>query len=97
VSLLLHYWPELVGVAVAVVVFAVIFRRRTARLIRLGKALATDKRLPRPVRLLFGVALAIKTVPLPDFGIDEGLLLIGALLLAGPYRRQWRAIKAELG
>jgi hypothetical protein len=48
------------------------------------------------VRWLFAVALAIKLVPFPDFGIDEVLLLIGAALLAGPYRGVWVQIREEM-
>jgi hypothetical protein len=83
------------GAVAAALILAAIFRPQAARLVRIGRALATDPRLPRPVRWLFAVALAIKTVPLPDGGVDEALLLVGALLLAGPYRRVWRAIIEE--
>jgi hypothetical protein len=65
------------------------------RWLRVAKALTTDKRLPWPVRWIFRVALAIKCVPVPDFGIDEVLLLIGVGLLAGPYRGVWRQIREE--
>lgn len=65
------------------------------RLLRLAKAVATDDRLPTPVRWLFRIALAIKVVPVPDFGLDEVLLLIGVGLLAGPYRGVWRQIREE--
>jgi hypothetical protein len=37
----------------------------------------------------------IKLIPGPDLGIDEALLVIGALLLWGPYRAVWRAIRQE--
>jgi hypothetical protein len=83
------------ALVVAGLLLAVAFRRQARRLLRIARALATDKRLPRPVRWLFAVALAIKAVPLPDLGVDEVLLVIGALLLAGPYRKVWRAILEE--
>jgi len=67
------------------------------RWLRIARALATDKRLPRGVRWLFAVALAIKAIPLPDLGIDEVLLLVGVGLLAGPYRGVWRQIREEVG
>ena len=76
-------------------VLALAFRSRTARTIRLMKALATDPRLPRSVRWLFRVALVVKLVPGPDFGIDEALLVVGGLLLLGPYRATWQAIRRE--
>lgn len=76
-------------------VLTLLFRHRLARLMRVAKALATDKRLPWPVRWMFAAAIAIKAVPLPDFGIDEILLIVGALLLLGPYRKTWRSIWEE--
>ena len=65
------------------------------RWLRIAKAVATDTRLPWPVRWLFRAALAIKCIPLPDFGIDEVLLLVGVALLAGPYRGVWTQIREE--
>lgn len=64
--------------------------------VRMAKAAATDKRLPKPVRLLFAISLAIKAVPFPDFGVDEIGLGVGILLLATVYRGTWRTIMAEL-
>ena len=64
------------------------------RWLRIAKALATDTRLPWPVRWLFTAALAIKCLPI-DFGIDEVLLLVGVALLAGPYRGVWTQIREE--
>jgi hypothetical protein len=87
-------WWLLGGITLTAV-FAIAFRSRAARLIRLMRALATDPRLPRPVRWLFRVALVIRLIPGPDLGIDEALLILGALLLAGPYRATWKAIRAE--
>lgn len=75
------------------------FRRllaRGRRLLRLAKAAATDKRLPRPVRWLFLAALAIKAVPVPDFGVDEVMLLLGIALLSTVYRSTWAEIRAEI-
>jgi hypothetical protein len=85
----------IVGAVVLAAVVGVALRPRAARLIRLIRALATDPRLPRPVRWLFRAALVIKLIPGPDLGIDEALLVIGALLLWGPYRAVWRAIRQE--
>lgn len=45
-------------------------------MMRVAKALALDTRFPRPLRWIVRVALAMKVVPVPDFGIDEVLLLI---------------------
>lgn len=63
--------------------------------VTLGKRAATDKRLPRGVRWIFMAGLAVKCWPV-DFGIDEALLGLGIILLAGPYRHTWSTIKAEL-
>jgi hypothetical protein len=71
-------------------------KRRLKATLRLLKALATDERLPKPVRWLIGVSLAIKTVPVPDFGIDEIGLGIALVLLLTVYRRQFAEIRADL-
>jgi len=89
------HWLYLVGAAVLLGLCALVFRGRLKRLLRLAKAAATDPRLPRPVRYLFVVALAVKCLPV-DFGADEILLLVGVGLLYGPYRRQWAEIRGEI-
>jgi hypothetical protein len=66
------------------------------RTFRLLKALATDPRIPRPVRWLIGVSLAIKAVPFPDFGIDEVGLLVAFVLLSTIYRQRFNEIRAEV-
>lgn len=71
-------------------------KAKIKRIFRLLKALATDTRIPRPVRWLIGVSLAIKAVPFPDFGIDEVGLLIAFVLLSTIYRRQFNEIRDEL-
>ena len=71
-------------------------KAKIKRTFRLLKALATDERIPRPVRWLIGVSLAIKAVPFPDFGIDEIGLLIAFVLLSTVYRQQYKEIRAEL-
>ena len=63
---------------------------------RLLKALSTDPRIPRPVRWLIGVSIAIKAVPFPDFGIDELGLLIAFVLLSTVYRQRFNEIRAEI-
>jgi phosphate/sulfate permease len=89
------YLYGVIAVIATLVLSAVIFRQRFRRLIRLAKALATDKRLPRPVRWLFGASLAVKAVPFPDFGVDEIALGIGIALLLTVYRRQFAEIRRE--
>lgn len=63
--------------------------------LRVTRALATDERLPRPLRLGLKAALVIKAVPVPDFGIDELVLLLIGVLLVTVYRPTLRAILAE--
>lgn len=70
--------------------------KRVRRLMRLAKAAATDERLPRSVRWLVRVSLAIKAVPVPDFGIDEIGLVIAAILLSTVYRKVWADIRNEV-
>jgi len=71
-------------------------RARIKRTFRLLKTLATDDRIPRPVRWLIGVSLAIKAVPFPDFGIDEVGLLVAFVLLTTVYRQRFAEIRREL-
>ena len=71
-------------------------KAKIKRTFRLLKALATDPRIPRPVRWLIGVSLAIKAVPFPDFGIDEVGLLIAFVLLSTIYRQTFNEIRAEI-
>jgi len=72
-------------------------RARFRRLVRIAKMCATDSRVPVGLRWTFRVILAIKAVPVPDFGIDEFLLVIaGLVIVAVPkYRRTFRAIIAD--
>jgi NADH:ubiquinone oxidoreductase subunit 2 (subunit N) len=89
-----HAW-WLAALGLVSVGTAIVFRTRVARMMRLAKAAATDKRLPWPVRWLFTVALVVKCSPV-DFGIDEVLLLVGVGLLAGPYRATWAEIRKDV-
>ena len=63
---------------------------------KLTKALATDERLPRPMRWAIGVALAIKVVPIPDFGVDEVILIVVGALLLTVYRPIFRSVLREI-
>jgi len=71
-------------------------KAKIKRTFRLLKALATDPRIPRPVRWLICVSLAIKAVPFPDFGIDEVGLLIAFVLLSTIYRQTFNEIRTEI-
>jgi hypothetical protein len=84
----------LVGLAVlGMVAFA--FRRQFRYLVKVAKALATDERLPRPLRWGLKLALAMKVVPFPDLGIDELILVVIGVLLVTVYRPTLRAILDE--
>lgn len=85
----------MIAIGVIGLLSGVAFRGQLRFAMKLTRALATDERLPRPLRWAIGVALAMKLVPVPDFGIDEIILvLIGALLLT-VYRPTFREIVAE--
>lgn len=62
---------------------------------KVTKTFVTDERLPRSLRWAIRVALAIKLVPVPDFGIDEVILVVVGALLLTVYRPTVRAILAE--
>lgn len=85
-----------IGLAPIVGFFVWRARKWLRRMMRLAKAAATDKRLPRSVRWLFGVSIAVKTLPIPDFGIDEIGLIIGIVLLNTVYRETWAQIRSEI-
>ena len=82
----------LVSVLAAV---AITFRSQLMFALRFAKTLMTDQRVPRPLRWLIGVSLAIKVVPFPDFGVDEVVLVVVGLLLVIFYRPALRAILEE--
>jgi len=65
------------------------------RTIRIAKALAFDPRFPRPLRWAVRVALAIKVVPFPDFGVDEVILIAVGVILWLFYRPQLLAVLEE--
>lgn len=83
------------GVSGAAGAVAFAFRHQFRYFMKVTKALATDKRLPRPLRWALTVALAIKVVPVPDFGLDEVILVVVVVLLLTVYRPTFRAILAE--
>jgi hypothetical protein len=85
----------LVAVGVVALVSGFAFRTQLRFAMRLAKAVATDQRLPRPLRWAIGIGLAVKLVPVPDFGIDEIILAFCGVLLLGFYRPTLRAILAE--
>ena len=85
----------LIAVAVVTVALGIVFRRQLRFAMRMTKALVTDERLPRPLRWAIGVALAVKMVPLPDFGVDEVILVVVGALLLTVYRRTFLTIVAE--
>lgn len=86
----------LIALVVLTLVPALWFRAKVRFAVRVAKALATDQRLPRPLRWLIGVALAMKVVPFPDFGLDEVILVIVGILLVTAYRPTLRAVVDEI-
>jgi hypothetical protein len=85
----------LLAIGVASLVAALLLRPQLRFAMKLAKALATDERLPKPLRWAIGIALAVKVVPVPDFGIDEIILAVIAILLITIYRPTFQAILAE--
>lgn len=88
------WWPWLAGAAAVGLVVAVLARRRIRFYIRVARALARDRRLPRWLRWLIGIGLAAKALPV-DFGVDEVALGLAAAVLATRYRAVVRAVVAE--
>lgn len=88
-------WPWLTAAAVLIGVAAVVARRRLRFWLRVAKALATDQRIPKPLRWGIRAGLMVKCLPL-DFGLDEAVLGVCGLLLVTLYRRQALAVIAEV-
>ena len=83
------------GLVSILAAIAIVFRSQLLFAVRLAKTLVTDQRVPRPLRWLIGVSLAIKIVPFPDFGVDEVVLVVVGLVLVVFYRPVLRAILAD--
>jgi hypothetical protein len=90
-----HIWYVVAIVALAAAT-ALVLRKHVMHAMRLAKAAATDKRLPRSVRWLFRIGLAAKLFPGPDFGIDELAFGIGIVLLSTKYRSTWNEIRTDV-
>ena len=92
-----YLWP---GIICGVVVFlgSIVFRGRVQMAVKLLRALATDKRLPRPLRglMLFGLAVEASPPWVPDFNVDEISLAISAVLLSTVYRGRMKLILADI-
>jgi hypothetical protein len=90
------WWAWLLIVVSAIALASgVAFRSQLRFAMKVAKALATDDRLPRRLRWAIGIALAIKVVPVPDFGVDEIILVICGALLLTVYRPTFQTILAE--
>ena len=83
------------GLVSSLATIAITFRSQLMFAVRFAKILMTDQRVPRPLRWLIGVSLAIKVVPIPDFGVDEAVLVVVGLVLVIFYRPALRAILDE--
>jgi len=84
------------GLVSVLAAIALTFRTQVMFAVRFAKTLVTDQRVPRPLRWLIAVSLAIKVVPFPDFGVDEVVLVIVGLVLVIFYRPVIRAILEEM-
>ena len=87
----------LLGLGLISVLAAIVttFRAQLKFAVKFARSLMSDQRLPRPLRWLIGVSLAIKVIPFPDFGIDEVILVVVGLVLVIFYRPALRAILEE--
>ena len=85
----------LLGIGTAALAAGLVFRAQLRFAMKVTKALATDERLPRAMRWAIGIALAVKVVPVPDFGIDEVILIVIGALLLPVYRPTFQAIVHE--
>lgn len=83
------------GVVSAVAAIAVAFRSQLRFAVRFARTLVSDRRIPRPLRWLIGISLAMKVVPFPDFGLDEVVLIVVGLVLVVFYRPALREILEE--
>ena len=83
------------AVAAGTAVGAWLYQPQLRFAMRVARALATDRRLPRPLRRMIAFGLAIKAVPGPDLGIDEVLLAAAGLWILVRHRATFRAIVAE--
>jgi hypothetical protein len=85
----------LMALSTIALVSGIAFRTQLRFVMKFANALATDERLPKPLRWAIGIALAVKVIPVPDFGVDEIILLVCGALLLTVYRPTLQAILAE--
>jgi hypothetical protein len=91
------WWAwTLIVVAIVTVAIAIAFRKQLRFAMTVAKAMAKDERLPRSLRWAIGIALAIKVMPVPDFGIDEVILVVCGVLLLTVHLSTCRSIIAEI-
>jgi hypothetical protein len=83
------------GLVSVVIAIAITFRSQLMFAVKFARTLMSDQRVPRPLRWLIGISLAIKVVPFPDFGVDEVVLIVVGLVLVIFYRPALRAILEE--
>lgn len=92
------HWPLVVGAGVALGAGAALAWRWVGpplrRSLRIAGALTSDQRLPKWLRWTIRAGLAAKLAPV-DFGADEVLLGVAAVVLAVRYRHVVRAIVHE--
>ena len=83
------------GLLAVLAALAVRFRSQVFFAVRFARTLMADPRVPRPLRWLIGIALAMKVVPFPDFGLDEVILVGVGVVLFVFHRPLLRAILEE--
>jgi hypothetical protein len=84
------------GLASVLIAIAITFRSQLRFAVKFARIIMSDQRIPRPLRWLIGISLAIKVVPFPDFGVDEVVLIVVGLVLVIFYRPALRAILDEM-
>lgn len=83
------------GLLAVLAVLAIAFRSRVLFAVKFARTLVTDQRVPRPLRWIIGISLAMKVVPFPDFGADEIVLIAVGIVLFIFYRPVLQAILEE--
>jgi hypothetical protein len=63
--------PVGLGLVSVLVAIAITFRPKLLFAVKFARTLLSDQRVPRPLRWLIGVSLALKVVPFPTLGLTS--------------------------
>lgn len=74
---------------------AIRYRVHVRYCVRVARAVANDRRIPKPLRWAIRVGLVVKCCPL-DFGADELILGTCGIILFTCYRKQLAQIVSEV-